>query len=257
MKISSFILSHDYDDASLFLADWVKTKADFTKFLELAFPGRALVRVRQSIETKYPSIAYDDNQKQRTRAVLRDSTFVCNNYQIYTAYKNTSQVYAARYEIPPAQHGTDLLPIIWNSNVNIPDLVKVVAPKIPDWLTNILAAIWLPFATRYQLYFAGHALSGDPNHPTHGRGLEWEVTTDDGKELTNAMKIGLMYTNPRHPFYHLGADAQVSANNCDFWNSVAGSISGLMSGGMSMEKKPHGFKTQIPNHPWGGREDEL
>ncbi len=257
MDVSSFILSHDYDEASLFLADWVETEADFTKFLGLAFPGQALVSLRQSIETKYPSIAYDNNQKKRTRTVLRDSTFVCNNYQVYKAYKNASEIYAARYEIPPAQHGSDLLPIIWNQDLDISNLIKVVAPTIPDWLTDVLENIWVFLAKRYQTYFAGHALSGDPNYLIGGRGLKWEVTTDDGQELTNSMKIGLIYTNPEHPFYHLGSDIQVSASNCDFWNSVAGSVSGLMSDGMSMEKKPHVFQTQTPDYLQGREENEL
>lgn len=152
------------------------------------------------IERKYPSIAFDGNQKRRTRTVLRDSTFVCNNHQIYMAFKNKSQVYTARYEIPPAQHGSDLLPIIWNQRVDVSGLIKVVAPKIPDWLTNVLQTAWMGLATRYQAYFAAHALPGDPNYFNSGRALEWKVTTDDGEELTNSMKIGLMYTNSRHPF---------------------------------------------------------
>ena len=255
MDVSSFILSHDLDEASLFLADWVKTEADFTKFLSLAFPSPALAGVRESIEKKYPSIAYDYHQKQRMRTVLRDSTFVCNNYQVYKAYKNDSQVYAARYEIPPAQHGTDLLPIIWNNNVQLFNLVQVFGDRFPGWLANLLDIIWVSLATRYQIYFAGHALSGDPNHLLGQRLLPWEKTTDDGEELTNAMKIGLQYTQQR--FYQLGADSYVSATNCDFWNGVARSVSDLMSGGINMEKKPHRLTKQNPNYLRGGQEEEL
>lgn len=254
MSVSSFMLSHDYDEANLFLADWVKTKADFTKFVSIAFPGEVLAGVRQDIEKKYPSDAFDDNQKRRMRTVLRDSTFVCNKRQIYMAYKDESQVYAARYEIPPAQHGSDLLPIIWNHGVDVSSFIKAVAPKLPDWLANVLEAIWLPFAIRYQTYFAGHALSGDPNYLTGGRGLKWEVTTDDGEELTNSMKIGLMYTNPRHPFYSLGSDPQVSASNCDFWNRMAEKITDLMG---DREKKPASFRTQVLQLLWGAQQIEL
>ena len=248
------MLSHDYDEASLFLAEWVKTKDDFTRFVSIAFPGEALAEVRLDIEAQYPSNTFDGNQKKRTRAMLRDSTFVCNNRQVYMAYKNTSQVYATRYEIPPAQHGSDLLPIIWNRGVDVSGLIKAVAPNLPGWLTEILQAVWTPFATRYQRYIAGHALSGDPNNLTRGRGLKWEVTTDDGEQLTNAMKIGLMYANPRHPFYSLGSDAQVSASNCDFWNKVAATIMDLKS---VQEKKPVGFRTQVLERLWGVRQIAL
>lgn len=65
------------------------------------------------------------------------------------AYKDKSQIYTARYEIPPAQHGSDLLPIIRNRDVDVSGLIKVVAPNTPDWLSKILEAIWVPFALKY------------------------------------------------------------------------------------------------------------
>ncbi|OBT60417.1 hypothetical protein VE03_10255 [Pseudogymnoascus sp. 23342-1-I1] len=245
VNCSSLVLSHDFDEASLFLAKWVKTKEDFTEFVRLAFPGDQLGEVRKRIEEKYPPIRFDYNQNRRLRTVLRDSTFVCNKRQIYNAYKNTSTVYAARFEIPPAQHGTDLLAIIWNRSVDIKALIKNRLPKIPDWIPALLEAIWIPIATKYQVYFAGHALSGDPNNLINN-GLKWEVTTDDGDELVNSLKIGLQYSNPSHRFFALGQDRQTSEANCAFWDDIAETISGLEGN----EARPLGFNVQRPEQPW-------
>lgn len=205
--------------------------------------------MRQNIEDKYPSGTYDNDQQTRLRAVLRDSTFVCNNYQIYQAYKNNSEVYATRYEIPPAQHGNDLLPVIWNEEVDVAGLIKAIVPLLPDWISTVLENIWVPLATRYQKYFAAHALAGDPNYLNFGRDLTWEVTTDNGKELTNAMKVGLQYSSPSHPFYTLGPDVQVAAESCDFWSDLAEKIM-IITGS---EKKPTSFRTQFYESLWGGQ----
>jgi carboxylesterase type B len=236
------MLAHNFDEARMFLADWVKTEEDFTEFVGYAFPGDALAKLRDDIEKQYPSATFDGDQQARMRLVLRDSTFVCNNYQIYTAYKSSSEIYASRYEIPPAQHGSELMLLVWNQEAKASDIIKGMAPKIPDWLANILEVVFVPVARRYQTFFAGHALIGDPNYLAGGR-INWEVTTDDGEELTNAMRIALQFTNP--PFYRLGSDPQVSKKNCEFWDTAAQKISdALKKGSVNREKKPVTFKTQ-------------
>ncbi|TGO47646.1 hypothetical protein BOTNAR_0513g00030 [Botryotinia narcissicola] len=249
VSTESLIISHVYDEARLFANKDIKTEAQFTEFVTRAFPGDELAEVRQNIEDKYPSRTYDNDQQTRLRAVLSDSTFVCNNYQIYQAYKKNSKVYATRYEIPPAQHGTDLLPVIWNEEVDVAGLIKAIVPWIPDWITNILGNVWVPLATRYQKYFAAHALTGDPNDLNYDRGLTWEVTTDDGKKLTNALKVGLQYSNPNHPFYTLGYDGQVTAESCNFWSDLAEKIMTVTGS----EKKQTSFRTQFYESLWGGQ----
>ncbi|TGO35437.1 hypothetical protein BHYA_0158g00190 [Botrytis hyacinthi] len=249
VSTESLIISHVYDEARLFANKDIKTKTQFTEFVTLAFPGDELAEVRQNIEDKYPSSAYDNDQQTRLRAVLRDSTFVCNNYQIYQAYKKNSKVYATRYEIPPAQHGTDLLPIIWDEEVDVAGLIKSIVPWLPALISNILESIWAPLASRYQKYFAAHALTGDPNYFNNGRGLTWEVTTDNGKDLTNALKVGLQYSDRNHPFYTLGSDGQVAAESCDFWSDLAGKIM-IVTGS---DKKPTSFRTQSYKSLWGGQ----
>jgi hypothetical protein len=237
------MLAHNFDEARMFLADWVKTEEDFTKFVEYAFPGDALAEVRDDIEKQYPSAAFDGNQQRRMRVVLRDSTFICNNYQIYRAYNDRSQIYASRYEVPPAQHGSELMLIIWNREAEISDIIKGIAPGIPDWLINVLKGIFVPIATRYQTFFAGHALVGDPNFLSRRREIDWEVTTDDGEKLTNAMRIGIPFIRP--PFYRLGSDPQVSKANCEFWDTMAQKITdAVKKDSVSREKNSVRLKTQ-------------
>jgi carboxylesterase type B len=211
----------------MFLADWVDTKEDFTQFLAYAFPGDALASIRQKIETQYPAKLFDFQQKQRMRHVLRDSTFVCNKRQIYNAFHNDSSVYTAKFEMPPAQHGFDMFAIIWHYSVSVSDLIKYAAPKVPDYLLNIFDSIWPAFAPRYQKYFAGHALTGDPNYLISHHYVTWERTVDDGNRLTNSMMMGrLIATNP--PFFKLSQDPQSSTENCAFWDEVANDISKVL-----------------------------
>lgn len=223
VNCSSIVVSHDFDEVTLFVAKWVKTKEDFTKFVALAFPGDKYAHVRERIEEQYPAKNFDFQQNDRMRRVLRDSTFVCNKRQIYNAYHNASTVYTARYEIPPAQHGFDLFAIVWNSEVEIRDLLKNAF--LPAWILDVIDSFWGYLASKYHLYFAGHALSGDPNYLMHGRNLQWEPTEDDGKEFTNSLRIGLTYVDPSHPLYNIGRDQQSSTENCAFWDEVAAEIS--------------------------------
>lgn len=214
------ILSHDWDEASLFLAKWVDTKEQFTQFLSLAFPGNSLSAVRSKIEEKYPSKAFDFNQTLRMRQVLRDSTFVCNKYQLYKAYKDPSEVYAIRYELPPATHGSDLLAIIYNRRFDLSKVLKSFLPKVPEWLLQFLENVFNPMAQKYQLYLAGFGLYGNPNY-LNPRGEEWSIAHDDGDEITNSFRIGLFSLS----LFSTGQDQQTSATACDFWNEIAKEIS--------------------------------
>jgi carboxylesterase type B len=220
-------VSHDHDEVSLFLAKWVQTKENFTEFLTYAFPGAKLANIRDRIEKQYPARLFDPKQKMRMRKVLRDSTFVCNTRQIYNAFRNDSTVYTAKFEMPPAQHGFDMFALIWHRGVAVSELLKNASEKIPDFILDIFDNIWPVFAPRFQDYFAGHALTGNPNQLHHRRGLEWKPTVDDGNELTNSLKMGLMYPNYAHPFFTSGKDAQNSMENCAFWDEIAKDISAL------------------------------
>lgn len=219
-------MSHDHDEVSLFLAKWVDTKEEFSQFLSYAFPGVALANIRDRIEKQYPAKLFDSKQKMRMRKVLRDSTFVCNTRQIYNAFHNDSTVYTAKFELPPAQHGFDMFALIWHSGVAVSDLLKNASEKIPDFILEMFDHIWPAFAPRFQSYFAGHALIGDPNYLNSRHGPQWEPAVDDGNELTNSLKMG-MYYNPASPFFKVGGDAQNSMDNCAFWDEIAKDISAL------------------------------
>lgn len=218
-------MSHDHDEVSLFLAKWVDTEDEFSEFLTYAFPGAALANIRDRIEKQYPAKFFDSQQKMRMRKVLRDSTFVCNTRQIYNAFHNDSTVYTARFDMPPAQHGFDMFALIWHRGVDVSELLKNASDKIPDLLFVLFDQFWPHFAPRFQAYFAGHAIAGDPNWLGR-RGLNWEPTVDDGNELTNSLKMGL-YTSHDHPLFNSGRDAQNSMENCAFWDEIAKDISAL------------------------------
>jgi carboxylesterase type B len=218
-------VSHDHDEVSLFLAKWVDTEDEFSEFLTYAFPGAALANIRDRIEKQYPAKFFDSQQKMRMRKVLRDSTFVCNTRQIYNAFHNDSTVYTAKFDMPPAQHGFDMFALIWHRGVDVSELLKNASDKIPDFLLVLFDQFWPQFAPRFQAYFVGHAIAGNPNWLGR-RGLNWEPTVDDGNELTNSLKMGL-FTDYDHPFFNSGTDAQNSMENCAFWDEIAKDISAL------------------------------
>jgi carboxylesterase type B len=209
----------------MFLAKWVDTWEDFTRFLANAFPGDEFTGIRQRIELQYPAKLFDFKQNQRMRAVLRDSTFVCNVRQIYNAFHNDSKVYTASFTIPPAQHGFDMYAIIWQAGVPVSDLMKQATPKVHDKLLTYYDTMWHAFAPVYQSRYVTHALTGDPNKNHHPYEPEWEPTVDNGNELTNSMKIGLF------PFFEVGSDSQSSTANCAFWDEIATDVSLLLGHG--------------------------
>ncbi|KAL1792387.1 hypothetical protein ACET3X_008894 [Alternaria dauci] len=223
---SSIIVSHDHDEVSMFLAEWVDSKEDFTQFLEYAFPGDALTDIRERIQKQYPAKLFDFKQKKRMRNVLRDSTFVCNTRQIYNAFHNNSAVYTAKFDMPPAQHGFDMFALIWHSGVAVSELLKNASEAIPDFFFEMFDSYWPAFAPRFQTYYAGHAITGNPNFIARRGALEWEPTVDDGNEVTNSLKIGL-YAGHSNLFFKTGKDEQNSMENCAFWDGIAKDIAAL------------------------------
>lgn len=93
---------------------------------------------------------------------------------------------------------------------------------LPEGVTELLEAIIVPLATRYQLYFAGHALFGDPNAVKPRQFPTWAISKDDGNTIDNALKVGLIPSGGQDPFFSVGPDPQSTSTNCDFWTKVAG-----------------------------------
>lgn len=191
--------------------------------------------IREAIEKQYPSRGYPfwDNQQDRLRKVLQDSTFVCNTRQLYEAYKG--KTYALQYNFPPATHGSDLLASSWHQGVDVADLIKSFKEDMSDAIVQILQAIIIPFASTYQRYFAAHALNGDPNGLNAGfHPVKWELSRDDEGVIENALKAALI-SQGLNPFFSLGGDRESSTTNCEFWTDIARQIGELDAAEKNLE----------------------
>ena len=90
-------------------------------------------------------------------------------------------------------------------------------------IVSLSEAIIVPLATTYQQSFAAHALSGDPNDLKTRRAATWDVATDDGDTIDDALKASLISTNDV-PFFSIGHNLESTSTNCDFWTKVAAGI---------------------------------
>lgn len=235
------IVSHVWNEAGIFVRSWVKKPQDFTRFLNLAFPGDKIQTIREAIEKQYPSRGHPfyNNQQDRLRKVLQDSTFVCNTRQLYEAYKG--KTYVVRYDFPPATHGSDLLASSWHQGVDVSDLIKSFIEDLPDAFVGVLQAIISPFASSYQRYFAAHALNGDPNGLNANRrnAVNWELSSDDEGVIENALKAALISPG-KNPFFSLTVDRESSTENCDFWTDIARQIGELYTVEKNLEDDSDG-----------------
>ena len=124
-------------------------------------------------------------------------------------------MYVLQYKFPPTTHGSDLLALSWHEGVDIADLIKSFIKSVPDTITAVIQSTIISFATRYQPYFAAHALDGDPNGLKTPHSVTWEIFNDDGTTINNALKAGLLSTG-RSPFFSIGPDYRSATTNCDF-----------------------------------------
>lgn len=225
----SLIVSHVWNEAGIFIKKAIDTPTAFTNFVKSVFPGDKMQKIRDSIEARYPSAGppFLGDQQARVRQVVQDSTFVCNSRQVYDAYKG--KTYVLKYDFPPATHGSDLLAASYHRGLAVGDLLKSYIKDLPEPIVNVLEAVITPFAQRYQRYFGGHAVSGDPNEFNYGRYEKWEIANDDDGTINNALKATLLSFDDT-PFFNVGKDLESTAKICDFWKEVAQEIGNLYIG---------------------------
>ena len=226
---NSLIVSHVWNEAGIFVKKSIDSPTAFTNFLKSVFPGDKMQKVRDSIETRYPSAGspFSGDQQARVRQVLQDSTFVCNSRQVYEAYKG--KTYVLKYDFPPATHGSDLLAASYHQGLAVGDLLKSYIPDLDKTAVAILETIIPPFAQRYQRYFGGHVHGGDPNQFQYGHYEKWEFADEEDGIINNALKTSLLSFD-NTPFFDVGKDLESTAKICDFWKEVAQEIGNLYIG---------------------------
>ena len=227
-------MSHVANESGTFVPDFIRTKADFTAFVDDFLPELPLAPVRAAIETQYPAQGppYNGDQRARAGAVIRDSVFTCNTRQIYEAYKNRSiGLYMLQYDflssLNAALHASDLLPTFWNREMDTAKTLEKLL-QLPAFLANFFASLFdiSGYAPGYQSYFASHAVSGNPNSARRWNTVTWNNATDNGKEVTNVMET--QFSAIFSFFDGTTVDHINTRAACDFWTNVASQITNLM-----------------------------
>ncbi|KAL6720357.1 hypothetical protein ACLMJK_002278 [Lecanora helva] len=216
-KIDSLILSHVSDEAFIFVPPNVRTDNDFNHFVQEEFPAYAQSSgVNAAIEARYPpvmnaSVHNYTTEFDRVKAVLSESSFVCNIRYLTDAYDGKN--YNIQYSVTPGLHATDLVPTFYNLNLDLPALSNATGfPLVPGFGS---------FAQAYQSYLISHARSGDPN--TYKKtinvppAITWPKPISTGDEISGVLNAG-------DTGFSVISDSQTRESTCEFWREVAAAI---------------------------------
>ncbi|KAF1808072.1 alpha/beta-hydrolase [Eremomyces bilateralis CBS 781.70] len=213
--MESLIVSHVFDEASMFVPAGISQDRDIDTFLTSVFPGLDIIR--DVVLRRYPpsgsaGVGYPD-ARGRIQALIRDSTFVCNVRFISAAYAcqncttPSSSVYNVQYSRSPGTHGSDVLATFFNPSGELSRL-STLDPSLAS------------FAASYQSYLTSHAMTGDPNtYRLPNSTASWpEVTVEP--TLRNVLDAG-------NPGFSLISDNQTTADVCDFWLDIQAAMTSL------------------------------
>ncbi|KAI5861375.1 alpha/beta-hydrolase [Durotheca rogersii] len=219
--IESLILSHTTEESNVFVSGLVQTDDEFRTFINAIFPNYTQVAgVTDKIDAFYqPSDPESESQTDRVQDLLRDSSFTCNIRHL-TESVGDSKVWNMQYGVTPGLHGTDLLPIFFNSKLNgdsfLENLAKLMSPGISLLVAGISGAL--------QSYLTSYVLTGDPNAnrkilnlpPT----VRWDHPSSGDERISGVVNLG-------NWGFSTVEDSQNEKTPCDFWRDVAAAVTSL------------------------------
>ncbi|KAM0343766.1 hypothetical protein ACHAPU_008193 [Fusarium lateritium] len=228
-NIESAIVAHCANDAALFTPKSVTDKDTFMDFLGRFLPGQKLEPLRKKIADHYDcENNYGGDYNLCLRYVIRDSSFTCNTRDLVDAF--SGQAYAMNYAYPTddlAYHGSDLIPLFMNSDVQTKPLLKGVG--MSSYLDRVK---WAPgIDNKVQPEFLRYLSSFAVNGSLEGTG--WPVAVTGENKLSNVMKVNATKPWPWQTDVHwtLVEDEQNSRDTCSFWHEIAEGIMEKMKKG--------------------------
>jgi carboxylesterase type B len=192
--VESIIVSHTLDEGKMFVPSDTSDAA-FEKVLRY-FWGSSNSSIdaikKQYLVSKFPS------EKERFRAFLNWSTFLCATRYIPDAYKN--KTYNMVYSQGAAVHGSDIGTTFYDATGVMGMATKLFNPKYAD------------LAPKYQAYLTSHARSGDPNTFKAGGTVEWPKVSLGGTfgNVLNVTDNG----------FALISDPANKEEDCAFWTKI-------------------------------------
>lgn len=227
-SVTSFIISHVFDESKLFVPCYVTTDDGFSRFLDDFMPGDIYTPQKNAINQKYDVIT---DQKERAKAVIGDSSFYCNTRFVYDAYAQlkTAGVYMLKYEFfatfGAAVHASDLLPTFYSPSINVTALKYYLHQRtgISDTLLGQFIDRLPELAWEYQSYLTSFASLGLPKpaiDEAHDTMVAWNsATVGSSGNLENVMDASFHFFGPDFTFPH--TDTQNSNATCWFWSNMS------------------------------------
>ena len=244
------VVSHVGNETGSFIPDYIRSanNSDFDYFLKSMVPEASLSTIRDAIRAQYPVSLYPD-QRVRAMTVIRDSSFTCNTRQLFDAYSNVTKdgVYMMQYDLLGwwnlDVHASDLLPLFWNTNINMTFWLQTCA-NLPAWKAGLVDYAVANISAAYQERFLRHAISGTPNNPSSSWWSAWSPAYVRNWLNPDGMLKGVMEVGGDDFFSGFGfsswtTDYINTKTACDFWTEIAFNIS-------SFAEKPYlDYDTQL------------
>lgn len=222
-------MSHVADEAEIFVPQSFQTDAAFDALIDETFPPYAKAAgVNAAIVKRYPPVLNGagiyKNERDRVKAALRDSIFLCNVRSLSDAYHGRN--WNLQYSVPPGLHGSDVLPTFFNRNLNLTLIGEITgAPLSPEFISLIEA---------YQSYLVSHASTGNPNTLKRPPAITWPRPYNKGDVIAGVLDVS-------DQGFNVITDNQASERACRFWRHVEATVTDL--GGMNNVLLPKRFLT--------------
>jgi hypothetical protein len=186
-------------------------------------PEDALSDVRTAIAAQYSASKYHDDPREQVRALIQDSTFICNTRSVFDAYHAAAKTYMMDFRPFPfawTVHSTDLLPTFWYKGAPMRQFIaQQLCKRAP--VPCVLAG-WMDWrAPRFQKYLASFAVAGDPNTAPDGRPMWRPATTappPNDDEVAQVLSVGKLF------YDNTFTDPLNTHTVCNFWLDVASKV---------------------------------
>lgn len=197
-------------------------------FLKAFLPGQKLEPLRKQIADHYDCEKnYGGDYHLCLRYVIRDSSFGCNTRDLIDAF--SEKTYAMNYAYPTddlAFHGSDLIPLFMNNDVQTKPMLKGVGMSSTLDRLKWAPAIDDQVQPKFLSYFSSFAINGSLE------GTNWPIVSTGENKLSNVMKVNATKPWPwkTDVTWQLVEDEQNSQDVCSFWHKIAEQIIKKMEG---------------------------
>jgi hypothetical protein len=243
LKLDSAIISHVYDEISLFIPKYVTDTSGFDTLLGYFLPSK-YSDIAQSVTDQYKIWTNGNNNTEMAKQVIRDALFTCNTRYLYNSMSQNQQAqnaymmdyqYLKNFDL--AVHGSDLLPTFWDSSVDLTclscffynnfDISQLCDnDTTPDncisKIENRLSLTVSILHKNFQNYLVSHAINDTPNWKDKSILIPTWKPVVAGDTFTNVMQVN--YNGLSSAFTPGASDQFNTAPRCTYWSNIANQV---------------------------------